>query len=103
MKAPDAIVETVLEILRVGLLRIRYHAAAGDPERCVIEADHIHNLPSLIANYSPDLLAFYCTVERPAFERRSSPRDVADFLPLWNRLAGNQSASAPAAEAGMAR
>jgi hypothetical protein len=78
MKCPDAIAEIILEILRTGLLNIRYQAASGMPERCVIEADHIHNLPTLLSRYSPDLLRFYLEVEREAFERCSDVRGCFD-------------------------
>jgi hypothetical protein len=36
------------EILRWGLLAIREAAYAGKTKLCEIEADHIHNLPSLL-------------------------------------------------------
>jgi hypothetical protein len=36
------------EILRWGLLAIREGAFAGKSKLCEIEADHIHNLPSLL-------------------------------------------------------
>ena len=64
---PDEIREAVAELLRIGLLRIRDAGGSGDSERCFIEADHVHNLPQLLKQYSPELLTFYLTTEREAF------------------------------------
>jgi hypothetical protein len=73
----------VCEILRTGLLRIR---ALRDPERCALEADHLHNLPGLLANYEPELLEYYWRVERLVFVERSTPEDIQGFEPLWKAL-----------------
>ena len=88
MICPPELVEVVSEILQEGLLRIRATAWSGDNSRCAIEADHLHNLPALLANYSPDLLRFYWDVERVAYRSRVEPGDAAGFSPLWNRLEG---------------
>ena len=84
MQCPPEIAELVCEILRTGLLRIR---ALGDGDRCAVEADHLHNLPGLLANYKPELLDFYWRVERESFIKRSPPEDVQAFEPVWNALA----------------
>jgi hypothetical protein len=31
------------------------------------EADHLHNLPQLLADYHPDRLRYYWDIERPSF------------------------------------
>lgn len=82
------------QLLRIGLLRIRRAASEGDAALCMIEADHLHNLPALIEHFSDELLDFYLTVEWPAFlaqlERHvaASPncRDVRQMEPLWAAL-----------------
>jgi hypothetical protein len=84
MQCPPEIAEIVCEILRTGLLRIR---ALGDADRCESEADHLHNLPGLLANYKPELLDCYWRVERVAFVERSTSEDIQDFAPLWKALA----------------
>ena len=84
MQCPPEIAEIVCEILRTGLLRIR---ALGDADRCALEADHLHNLPDLLANYKPELLDYYWRVERVGFIARSTPADVQRFEPLWIALA----------------
>jgi hypothetical protein len=96
MKCPETIAEVVLEIITIGLLRVRHHAAAGDSHRCLIEADHIHNLPNLLANYSPELLRFYWTVERPALERQNEPQHLALSAALgapWDTTVASRSVS----------
>jgi hypothetical protein len=84
MQCPPEIAEIVCEILRTGLLRIR---TLGDAARCASEADHLHNLPGLLANYKTDLLDYYWQVERVSFVERSTPEEVQDFEPLWRLLA----------------
>jgi hypothetical protein len=88
MSCPDEIAEVVLEMLQVGLLRIRSLGWDKNPIRCAVEADHLHNLPSLLKNYSPDLLKYYLEVERPCYIQAMPPDDErAAFSPLWERLA----------------
>jgi hypothetical protein len=84
MQCPHEILEIVCEILRTGLLRIR---ALRDPERSMIEADHLHNLPALLADYKPELLDFYWKIERVCFIQRSTAEESRGFELLWNALA----------------
>ncbi len=84
MQCPPAIAEIVCEILRIGLLRIRI---LEDADRAALEADHLHNLPSLLVNYKPELLDYYWQVERPCFIARGRHEDVQGFEPLWQALA----------------
>ena len=86
MKCPVAIVEVVGAILQLGFLRIRAFGWQGDAARCAIEADHVHNLPNLLSNYSDDALRFYWEVERPAFLKQSDAEAARAFEPLWQRL-----------------
>lgn len=84
--ASDEIRTILLEILRIGLLRIRAFGSAGNAQACSIEADHLHNLPAAIESRRRDLLLYYYNVERPAFiERTTSPTD--QFKLRWKRLA----------------
>ena len=78
----ERITQVLLETLRVGILRIRAAAFAGRAEECALEADHLHNLPSVIQSRRPELLQYYLTVERPAFERRAPHAE--EFSPLWD-------------------
>ena len=70
MPCPPEIAEVLARMIAEGLLRIRAAGWSGRPDLCAIEADHLHNLPGLIADYSPDQLAYYWTVERPGYSER---------------------------------
>jgi hypothetical protein len=87
MQCPREIAEIITEILRIGLLRIRALGWQQNPNRCAIEADHLHNLPALLAAYKPELLEYYWSAERVCFIQQSSREDVAQFEPLWQALA----------------
>ncbi len=85
MSNDEAVREVLLDILAVGLLRIRSAGEAGRANVCAIEADHLHNIPKVVASMNANLLAFYWDTERPAF-LKAALQDVRDFVPLWDRL-----------------
>jgi hypothetical protein len=87
MTCPDDIADILLEILKIGILRIRMEGWNKNPARCAIEADHLHNLPNLLAHFSEDLLRFYWEVERPSYIDQNSPESITQFSTLWDRLA----------------
>ena len=87
MPFPPEIVEIITDILTIGLLRIRCGDWPDRSARCVVEADHLHNLPNLLANYSPELLDYYWNVERPCFIQNSSADDIEGFTAAWESLA----------------
>ena len=96
MRCPPHIAETILEIIRLGILRIRSYGWAGASERCAEEADHLHNLPDLLTDFSLDRLKYYWDIERPAFLHRCGESATA-FEPLWQQLVtyfGDESAQA---------
>jgi hypothetical protein len=82
---PDVAVELV-EILRWGLLNIRTAGYQGDGRRCVQESDHIHNLPALLIDYAPQLLAFYWNTERPLLMKQLGPSNCNAFENAWANL-----------------
>lgn len=84
MQCPPEVAELLLQILRTGILNVRTAANRGDSKRCFIEADHIHNLPSLLTKYSPDLLEYYWSAERDCYLRNSD--GPGSFEPLWSQL-----------------
>ncbi len=89
MQCPAEIAEIITEILTTGLLRIRALGWSGtNAERCAVEADHLHNLPALLSDFKPELLAYYWDAERISFMQQSSPDDVEGFEPLWDSLSG---------------
>ncbi len=87
MTCPDEIADILCEILEQAILRIRAAGWEKNLSRCAIEADHVHNLPSLLIHYSPDRLKYYWEAERSSFLKQSSPDEALGYIPLWNRLA----------------
>lgn len=88
MDCPKEIESVLLEIIRIGTLRIRGAAANKDAEQCGIEASHIHNLPALLQNFSEELLIHYYRVEIRSFVTSSNPiYPVQAFEMEWSKLA----------------
>jgi hypothetical protein len=85
MPCPPQIAEAVLSILSLGLLRIRAAAWAGNTERCAWEADHLHDLPGLLSQYSPEKLSFYWEVAREEFltNCRGAGLATSEFEAAW--------------------
>jgi hypothetical protein len=86
MGCPPEISEIVLKILETGLLRIRSLAWSGQANRCAIEADHIHNLPDLLADFSHERLSYYWNVERPSYIAQGSEEQISEWETIWQRL-----------------
>jgi hypothetical protein len=84
MTCPSEIAQVLSDILQTGLLSIRNCGWSG--HRSAIEADHLHNLPALLANYSPDLLRYYWNAERTAYLAQIGPESASIFDPHWKRL-----------------
>src|SRR5438105_13342800 len=85
---PPEIQEVIAEILRMGLLQIRAMASELGPQQCSLEADHLHNLPTLLTAYEPNLLDYYWNVERPCYVRKATREQAAIYESLWEELAG---------------
>jgi hypothetical protein len=86
MACSTEISEILAEILTTGLLRIRALGWSGEAMRCAIESDHIHNVPDLLAHYSPERLDYYWNVERSSYIQQTSPSELAVWEPLWRQL-----------------
>jgi hypothetical protein len=86
MDCPKVIRELVLKLLQVGILRCRAFAWSKDPDRCAVEADHVHNLPDLLADYRPEKMQYYWDVERPCFIDSTVEGDRGPFEALWQQL-----------------
>jgi len=86
MHCPAEIAEVILPILQYGLIRVRYFAWQGQAELCALEADHIHNLPDLLADYTSQKLYYYWNAERPDYVRQVGVDQAVGFEELWQRL-----------------
>jgi hypothetical protein len=83
MNTPPIVQASLLTILKFGLLNIRYHAERKSSERCAIEANHLHNIPGLLENFSIDLLKFYIDIEMPQYVRETDDRILAEIRSAW--------------------
>jgi hypothetical protein len=86
MTCPPAVAAILLDLLRHGLLTCRAAGWRRNAARCAAEADHLHNLPDLIADYSGERLRYYWDVERPAFAATCAPEELGWWEEQWARL-----------------
>jgi hypothetical protein len=86
MSCPSEISSTLLAMIELGLLRIRALAWSGQTDLIATEADHLHNLPALIADYDPERLKYYWEVERPSYIGQMPVAHVGGWEPLWTDL-----------------
>ena len=84
MRCPAEVAAILSEIIERGILRIRAHA--GDADRCFREADHIHNLPGLLRDFSWPRLLYYWDAERASFMAQVPEPEREWFEPLWREL-----------------
>jgi len=63
MICPEEINKILLKILGDGILRIRFFADKGDLDFCRFEANHLHNLPALLQDFSWEFFDFYLNTE----------------------------------------
>jgi hypothetical protein len=100
-RCPPEIAEIIVELIETALLRIRARGWAGNSARCAVEADHVHNLPRLLSDFSPERLRYYWEMERPAFSREVGEED-GGFHDLWERLSVYVAATATTSAHGAA-
>jgi hypothetical protein len=80
--------QAYLELLERGLVAIRNHAHGGETALCAIEADHIHNLPSLFKETNEARHRFYIIQVRSLYLDRLKQLGAADYLQdraIWYR------------------
>jgi hypothetical protein len=87
MRCPTETADILLDIIRMGILAARAAGWANDAAAAAFHADHVHNLPNLLADFSAERLLYYWDVERPVFMHQALPAEVEAFQPLWNQLA----------------
>jgi hypothetical protein len=84
MQIEEELKRVLLNLLRIGLLRIRAFGWDGLAEHCALEADHLHNLPDIMIDTKIELLPYYYNTERPSFMRKA--KNPEQFEPDWKRL-----------------
>jgi len=83
-ECPDSLRRAFLDLLACSLIHIRN--APEDKEFCFSLADHMHNVPGLLADFRPELLRYYWEVERECFLRALEAidrRPPVQFLESW--------------------
>ena len=81
-----------VQILHHGLLRIRDSAALGHLDYCIVESEHLHNVPSLIGEINEERHLYYFSQERAHYlEHVDHSIPGLDFtlrryVELWDRL-----------------
>lgn len=85
-ECPPEVAEIVLEMLEYGLIVIRLQGWEGLADRCAVEADHLHNLPRLLAEYDPKLLLYYWDAERVGYLEKAPPERLSNWEEFWRRL-----------------
>jgi len=93
MSCPPEIAAILLDIIDLGIMKIRAFGWANESQRCSEEADHIHNLPDLLKDYSSEKMAYYWEVERDCYKAHATLEDIQGFEPLWKQLAAALHAS----------
>jgi hypothetical protein len=83
---PPEIAEIVLEMLEYGLIVIRLNGWDGRADHCAVDADHLHNLPPLLAKYDPKRLLYYWDVERASYLRKAPQDRLSNWEEFWRRL-----------------
>ena len=89
MRCPARIEPTILEIVRCALLNIRSSGWDSNAAECALEADHVHNLPTLILDYSDGAVKYYLGPCREQYIRGMQNNDTGAlqrFQPLWDQL-----------------
>jgi REP element-mobilizing transposase RayT len=86
MRSPDAIQSQLLTILAIGVRNIRFYCESRRYELCGAEANHIHNIPELIEDFSADKLAHYLEVEVAQYLRDLSDKPTGDLRAPWDVL-----------------
>ena len=65
-----------LQILTLGLNALRDAARAGDSARCFFEAEHLHNIPSLVGEENISRHLYYFNTERVRYIERAKAHDA---------------------------
>ena len=88
MNCPPEIARILLQILHDGIIRTRVRGWNDDAQGAALEADHIHNLPRLLSDFSRKNLDWYWKNERPCYikEHQRLGHPETGFEDLWEEL-----------------
>jgi hypothetical protein len=72
--------QAYLDLLHRGLVQLRNFAHGGNAELCRIEADHLHNIPSLLYEDNEHRHEYYIRGERGLYLQRLREVGAAEYL-----------------------
>ena len=72
--------QAYLDLLHRGLVMLRNFAHTGDVELCRIEADHLHNIPTLLHEANEHRHEYYIRGERGVFLERLRQLGATEYL-----------------------
>ena len=86
---PAEVADALTSILRDSILLIRMAGNGDDADYCAAEANHIHNLPTLLRCYERVKLQRYLSWAKTEYVsdfRERFHRLPTEFTPQWQRL-----------------
>ncbi len=70
-----------IEILRFGLISLRNHTLSGDFDYCAIEAEHLHEIPTLLGLTNESSHEYYLRGHRGIYLKRvDQTKDSISFV-----------------------
>lgn len=72
--------QAYLDLLHCGLVQLRNFAHSGSVELCRIEADHLHNIPTLLYEDNEYRHEYYIRGERGLYLQRLGELGAAEYL-----------------------
>ena len=88
MNCPPEIACVLLQIFHHGILAARLRGWQNNAQGAALEANHVHNLPKLLLNFSCDELNWYWESTRWSYIEihRKLGNERTGFEKLWNQL-----------------
>lgn len=86
---PRDVADVTLQILQTGVAHARAAGWSSDAELAAIEANHVHNLPDLLRQYTHHKIRYYWNSERPSYVAkyvRHVGEEPARFAEHWRAL-----------------
>ena len=75
--------QAYLDLLHCGLVLLRNFAHTGDVELCRIEADHLHNIPTLLHEENQHRHEYYIREERGLYLQRLRAQGQSNTWSRW--------------------
>lgn len=86
---PAEVADAIISILRQAILLIRQAGNADDADWCAVEANHVHNLPTLLQIYNRAKLERYLAWAQTGYAhdfQERFQRGPTIYVEQWQRL-----------------